>query len=173
MVKKILKASDPFLRQKAKPVKVIDKKIQDIIKDLKDTLLIQKDPEGVGLAAPQIGKSLRIFYINHKATSEVFINPQILTEGPIIPSPQKEKIMEGCLSLPHYYGPLVRASSVKIKYLDENGIKKVREIKGFLAQIILHEVDHLNGILFIDRLLAQKKKLFKLISEEDWEEVDI
>jgi len=173
MVRKILKASDPFLRQKAKPVQSVDKKILEIIKDLRDTLLIQKDPEGVGLAAPQIGKSLRIFYINHKETSEVFINPKILTEGPIIQNPQKEKIMEGCLSLPYYYGPLVRASSVKVKYLDESGNEKVREIKGFLAQIIQHEVDHLNGILFVDRLLAQKKKLFKLASNDDWEEVDI
>ena len=173
MVRKILKASDPFFRLKAKPVQSIDKKIQEIIRDLKDTLIIQKDPEGVGLAAPQIGKGLRIFYINHKKTSEVFINPEVLSEGPVMQNPQKEKIMEGCLSLPHYYGPLVRASSVKVKYLDETGNEKIKEIKGFLAQIVEHEVDHLDGILFVDRLLAQKKRLFKLISEEDWEEVDI
>jgi peptide deformylase len=174
MVRKILEAKDPFLRQVAKPVGTLDKKVMDIVKDLKDTLIIQKDPEGVGLAAPQIGKSLRIFYVNHKGASEVFINPEIIsTTPPAKKSPEKEKIMEGCLSLPHYYGPLIRGSSVTLKYMGEDGVKKVKTIRGFLAQIIQHEVDHLNGVLFVDRLLEQKKKLYKLVDEEEWEEVDI
>jgi len=173
MVRKILEAKDPFLRQVSKPVRTLDKKVKEIIKDLKDTLSIQKDPEGVGLAAPQIGKGVRIFYINHKDYSEIFINPVVLSQGPIRKTEAKNKLMEGCLSLPHYYGPLTRASSVTLKYLNEDGIDKVKTIRGFLAQIIQHEVDHLNGVLFVDRLLEQKKKLYKLEADEEWEEVDI
>ncbi|OGM15285.1 peptide deformylase [Candidatus Woesebacteria bacterium RBG_19FT_COMBO_42_9] len=173
MVRKILEAKDPFLRQVAKPVGAIDKKIKDVVKDLKDTLNVQKDPEGVGLAAPQIGKSLRIFYISHKEASEIFINPEITSRGPIRKSPEKGKIMEGCLSLPNYYGPLERSGSVTVNYRSEEGAQKTKTIKGFLAQIIQHEVDHLNGVLFVDRLLEQKKKLYKLASDDEWEEVDI
>ncbi|OGM04583.1 peptide deformylase [Candidatus Woesebacteria bacterium RIFCSPHIGHO2_12_FULL_42_9] len=173
MVRKILDAKDPYLRQVSKPVGAIDKKVEGLIRDLKDTLRIQKDPEGVGLAAPQIGKNVRIFYISHKGVSEIFINPEIVSLGPLRKDPEKEKIMEGCLSLPHYYGPLERAGSVTLKYRDEEGNKKIKTIKGFLAQIIQHEVDHLNGVLFVDRILEQKKKLYKLIDEEEWEEVEI
>lgn len=173
MVRKILAAKDPFLRQMAKPVGIIDKKVRDIILDLRNTLAVQKDPEGVGLAAPQIGKGLRIFYIKHKGFSGVFINPEIVSQGPIVKNPSKEKIMEGCLSLPHYYGPLVRAASIKLKYRNEEGIENIEEVTGFAAQIVQHEVDHLNGVLFVDRILEQKKKLYKLVDEEDWEEVDI
>jgi len=74
MVRKILDAKDPYLRQVSKPVGAIDKKVEGLIRDLKDTLRIQKDPEGVGLAAPQIGKNVRIFYISHKGVSEILGN---------------------------------------------------------------------------------------------------
>ena len=173
MVKKILPAKDPFLRQVAKPVTSIDKKIKGVIADLKDTLSVQNDPEGVGLAAPQIGKSLRMFYIKHKGISSVFINPEILFFGPLLKNTAKEKIMEGCLSLPHFYGPLVRAGKIKLKYLNEEGQETIQEIAGFPAQIVQHEVDHLNGVLFVDRILEQKKKLYKLEGDEEWEEVDL
>ncbi|MDO8340643.1 MAG: peptide deformylase, partial [Candidatus Woesebacteria bacterium] len=75
--------------------------------------------------------------------------------------------------LPYYYGPLKREGLVKIKYLNEEGHEIVEEFKGFNAQIILHEIDHLNGILFIDHLLKQNKKLFKLSETDEWEEVEI
>ena len=93
MVRKILDAKDPYLRQVSKPVGAIDKKVEGLIRDLKDTLRIQKDPEGVGLAAPQIGKNVRIFYISHKGVSEIFINPEIVSLGPLRKDPEKEKIM--------------------------------------------------------------------------------
>ena len=80
--------------------------------------------------------------------------------------------MEGCLSLPNFYGPLKRADYVKIKYLNEYGEEKIEEFKGFFAQIVLHEIDHLEGILFIDRLLTAKKPLFRLKGKE-WEEVEL
>lgn len=176
MVQKIIQSGNPILRKESKPVSKIDKKVQKLIKDLKDTLVVQKDPEGVGLAAPQIGVNSRIFVIGFKDLERVVINPVILEiDNKKSKSDKKSKseILEGCLSLPHYYGPLKRESSVKIKYLDETGKEIVETFKGFNAQIVLHEIDHLNGFLFIDRLLEQKKKLYKLDSDDEWEEVEL
>lgn len=174
MIQKVLASTDPKLRLKSRPVTKIDKKVLKIIQDLKDTLRVQKDPEGVGLAAPQIGKNLRLFLISYEGVERVVINPEILTvRKPTTENRQpKTEIMEGCLSLPNFYGPLKRASYVRIKYLNESGGEKIEEFKDFFAQIILHEIDHLEGILFIDRLLSQKKPLYRLKGKE-WEEVEL
>ena len=175
MIQKILKSSDLRLRQISKPVVKIDKKVASLIKDLKDTLAVQKDPEGVGVAAPQIGKNLRIFVANFKNFQRVVINPEILGITKLTKSKRpkrKSKIMEGCLSLPHYYGPLARAQKVRVKYLNEENKEIVEEFEGFPAQIVLHEIDHLNGILFVDRIIEQKKKLYKLVNNE-WEEMEL
>lgn len=179
MVQKILRSGDPRLRQKCKSVAKIDIKILGLIKDLKDTLVIQKDPEGVGLAAPQIGKNVRVFVINYKGFKRVVINPEIISKTPKpqeTKTPSKEKstseILEGCLSLPNYYCPLKRNQKVKIKYQNEKGEEKTETFTGFHTQIVLHEIDHLNGILFLDRLLEQKKPLYKL-EKGEWEEVEI
>ena len=170
MVQKILRSGDPKLRKISKPVNKVDNKVKSTIADLKDTLASQKDPEGVGLAAPQIGKNTRIFVANFKNFFRVVINPEIVKihQTPGI----RHGVLEGCLSLPNYYGPLKRAGYVKLKYLDENGKEVIETIRGFPAQIVLHEIDHLNGILFIDRLLKQKKTLYQLINGE-WEEVEL
>lgn len=178
MIQKIVQSGDPILRKVSKRVDKIDKKVQSLIQDLKDTLAVQKDPEGVGLAAPQIGKNLRVFVVDFKNLKRIVINPDVLklNKEKIINKPgknSKSEILEGCLSLPHYYGPLKRESLVKLKYLDETGKEIVEEFKDFNAQIILHEIDHLNGFLFIDRLLEQKKKLYKLSKKDEWEEVEL
>ncbi|MBI3443645.1 peptide deformylase [Candidatus Woesebacteria bacterium] len=175
MIRKILQAGDPLLRKKSKPVGGVDKKILKLVRDLKDTLAIQKDPEGVGLAAPQIGKGLKIFLINHKGLEKVIINPEVLEIGKTKGRVQKtrgKQIMEGCLSLPNFYGPIKRAPSLKLRYLNGEGRVVIEEFKDFFAQIILHEIDHLEGVLFVDRLLEQKKPLYKLVKDE-WEEVEI
>lgn len=175
MIQKIVRSGDPVLRKVSNPVAAIDKKILKLIQDLKDTLEVQKDPEGVGLAAPQIDKSLRIFVINYDGVRRVVINPKILQSKKVSGLPRakaKGEIMEGCLSLPNYYGGIKRDNYVKIGYLDETGKEKVEEFKDFFAQIVLHEIDHLNGIIFIDRLLEQKKPLFELENGE-WKEVEI
>ena len=186
MIRKILRSGDPKLREISKPVTKIDSKILELIRDLKETLAIQKDPEGVGLAAPQIGKRLRIFVANYKDLNRVVINPEILeTKVKKIKTNEssktkdKQEILEGCLSLPNYYGPLKRNQKLKIKYQTlkmVNGqwlmVDKTESFSGFNAQIILHEIDHLNGVLFLDRLLEQKKPLYKL-EKDQWEEVDI
>lgn len=173
MIRKILRSGDSKLREISKPVTKIDSKILELIRDLKETLAIQKDPEGVGLAAPQIGRNLRIFVANYKDLNKIVINPEIIEQsGSKSKKKSKNEILEGCLSLPNYYGPLKRVSSIKIKYLNEEGGEVAEEFKGFDAQIILHEIDHLNGVLFLDRLLEQKKPLYKL-EKDAWEEVDI
>ena len=171
MIRKIVSSQDPILKKVCKPVGVIDKKILQIIADLQNTLRVQKDPEGVAIAAPQIGKLLRIFVVSHKGLERVVVNPEILKVSR--KKAGQSQIMEGCLSLPNYYGPLKRASVVKIKYLNEQGKKVEEEFEGFFTQIILHEIDHLNGIFFVQRLLEQKKPLYKLNKNNEWEEVEL
>jgi peptide deformylase len=179
MIQKILPSSDPVLRLKSKAVAKVDKKILQLIQDLKDTLKVQKDPEGVGLAAPQIGKNLRVFVANYKGFDRVVINPEVLKiekmPHPTKASQKKEskrEILEGCLSLPYYYGPLKRAPKITVKYLNENGEEVTETFEGFNAQIIMHEIDHLEGILFVDHLLKEKKPLYKVEGDE-WEEVEL
>lgn len=178
MVRKIVQSGNPVLRRECKPVLKIDKKIKALIKDLEDTLCVQRDPEGVGLAAPQIGVNLRVFVTNYKDFKKVIINPNILAinEKRTADSKnkkQKNEILEGCLSLPNYYSPLKRENYIKLKYQNEEGKEIIEEFKDFEAQIIMHEIDHLNGVMFVDRLLEQKKKLYKLNKDEEWEEVEI
>ena len=171
MVRKIVTTDDRILRKRAKPVKKIDRKIKNVIQDLKDTLVAQKDPEGVGLAAPQIGKSLQIFaMIKKNKELKIVINPEIIEVSK--KENEEPEAMEGCLSIPHYYGPLTRPEAIKIKYLNEKEEKVEESFKGFDAQIVQHEIDHLKGKLFVDKLLEQKKPLYKFTNEGEWEEVD-
>ena len=184
MIRKILQSGDPILRTKSKPVKTVDKKVIGIIKDLKDTLAVQKEPEGVGLAAPQIGKNLQIFWANFKSFRRLVINPEIMKiekQPHSAPSTtlkasqnkkSKKEILEGCLSLPYYYGPLKRAPKITIRYLNEKAEKITETFEDFNAQIIMHEIDHLNGVLFVDHLLKEKKPLYKVEGDE-WEEVEL
>lgn len=201
-VVKILTVKDQVLRQKAKSILNVDKRIQKVFKDLEGTLRAQKDPVGVGLAAPQIGKQLALFVVKYGGKVLPFINAKVIWRseetndppssytsrrtrlGPAvrrrkqnIPSPDenlggREYILEGCLSLPHYYGPVRRANSIKVKYQTPKLETMTKSFTGLPAQIIQHEVDHLNGILFIDHLLAQKRKLFKL-EKGEWVEVEL
>lgn len=187
MVRKILTTQDPQLRQKSKPVKKIDKKILKILQDLQDTLKVQKDPEGVGLAAPQIGEFYQIFLLQDKKKIVPVLNPKIIKLSKKTNDPPSRKaaegqvpgektndeyIMEGCLSLPHYYGPVRRAWSVELEYQTPKLENRHETIEGFAAQIIQHEVDHLNGIVFIDKLFAQKRKLYQLVNKE-WQEIKL
>ncbi len=175
MIKPILDARDLKLRIKSKPVIKFDKKTKLLIKDLKDTLRVQDDPEGIGLAAPQIGKNTQVFVMKPKEEMTVVVNPKIISVEKLAKKNPKKKLpktMEGCLSLPHYYGPLRRSKKVKIKYLDEEGKDTIRSFEGLEAQIVLHEIDHLNGVLFVDRLLENRTPLYELIDDE-WHEVDL
>ncbi len=175
MILKVIDVKDPKLRLKSKEVVSFDKKLKQLISDMQETLVDQKDPEGVGLAAPQVGKNLRLFIIDYRKEKRVIINPQIISIAKKIKAPKtknKDSILEGCLSLPHYYGPIKRAPHIKIKYQNSDGKILTEEFNGFLAQIVQHEIDHLEGILFIDRILEQKSPLYKF-EGKDFEEVEL
>lgn len=179
MVLKIVDIKTPVLREEARKVGKIDKKVKKLIADMKETLLAQSDPEGVGLAAPQVGKSLQIFimhYPDEEIDEKVVINPVII--GKKKPSSAKAKggkgkqILEGCLSLPHYYGPVKREKEITIRYVDESGNEQTETFSGFVAQIVAHEIDHLHGRLFLDHIFEQKAKLY-FIRDDEAEEVEI
>jgi peptide deformylase len=124
------------------------------------------------LAAPQVGVDLSLFIIKPKKTepTQVFINPKILQTTPhsLQPKNQKRKKikLEGCLSVPRIWSPIKRADSVLVEYQDLSGDWKKEWFSGFKAQIIQHEMDHLQGILFTQRALEQKQKLYQEIDDE-------
>jgi peptide deformylase len=146
---KIVQHPNEILREKAKPLTRINKDIKELANEMKK---IMKENKGVGLAANQIGKNLAIFVAEDKNKIYTFINPKI------IKFIGQEKVMEeGCLSVPKTWGQIKRYPGVVIEYQDLWGKKKKLKAKGLLAQIIQHEVDHLNGILFIDKAIEVYK----------------
>lgn len=180
---KIVTAPNPVLSLEAKPIIKIDSQIQKIIKEMKVTLSAASDPEGVGLASPQIGESLRMFIAkpSPKGKVMVFINPQILGMAKASKTfTKKRKVgkkkkqvqkLEGCLSLKDIWGTVLRSPKVTLSYQDETGKRQTKEFKDFLATIIQHEYDHLNGILFPKRVLEQKGKLYKSSKDEEGEDI--
>lgn len=178
----IVNAPSPVLSQVAKPVGKIDRPIVTLIDEMKLALISAVDPIGVGLAAPQVGKSIRLFITkpNPKSKSfSVFINPQIIEIAPekklskakSPKSGKKTKKLEGCLSLKNIWGEVKRAQEVKLSYTDEKGKNHIKNFKGFMTTIILHELDHLNGVLFPKRVLEQKGTLYKSEKDENDEDV--
>jgi len=171
----IVKAPDPILSQKAKPVKKIDKAILKLVDEMKKNLAMATDPIGVGLAAPQVGKPLQIFIAKPTAKSEIFtfINPKITKK--ISAEKKKEepetRKLEGCLSLPNIWGEVNRYPLIFTEYLDEKGKLHKKKFTGFLATIFQHEIDHLNGILFPKRVLEQKGTLYKSEKNEKGEDI--
>lgn len=174
MIRKIVTGENPTLRKKSKTVSKVDKKVLKLVKDLKDTVLAQKNPEGVGLAASQIGKNLNVFVIRNGKKLKTIINPKIVKKSKkkTLNTKKKGDILEGCLSIPHYYGPLSRSKEVTLEYTNEKNKKVTEKFEGFAAQVVQHEMDHLSGILFTDRLLKQKRPLYKQVGDDEWEEVD-
>lgn len=194
---KIVQAPNLVLSTIAKDVGKIDKSITALLKNMEEALLKATDPEGVGLAAPQIGKSLQIFIVKESPDAELktFINPKIESfndkpkekkpvdkeeaKVPIDKKGKKEKgvQLEGCLSLQDIWGVVKRHDEVTLSYEDETGKKHKRTFDGFMGVIIQHETDHLNGILFPKRVLEQKQKLYKSIKnkkgETEFEEMEI
>jgi peptide deformylase len=140
----VLSLDNPVLRQKAKRVPAIDGSIQRLIDDMIETM---RDTSGVGLAAPQIGKSLRVIVIELPEEEPfALINPEVVRRS------GEREVIEGCLSVPGYQGQIKRSLSVTVKGQDRQG-KKVRiKAEGLLAQALEHEIDHLNGTLYIDHV---------------------
>jgi peptide deformylase len=175
---KIVLAPHQALSQLAKPVGKIDKSTLDIIHGMTKALDNAKDPEGVGLAAPQVGKSLQIFVVRQTKKSPLltFINPKIMTPlgDPVVKKKKKKESsvkLEGCLSLQDVWGVVYRHPSVVLEYMDEEGTIHQKKFTGFLATIIQHEVDHLNGILFPKRVIEQDGQLYKSSKDKKGETV--
>ena len=178
----IITVPNKILTTPAKPVGKIDKKIKQIIQQMKDDLINKKNPTGVCLAATQIGISLRLFITKPTQTSpvDVFINPQITWSSTDLaeierpsdtkPTLRKDRKLEGCLSIPDVWGYLKRPSKVKLKYTDIKGQPQEKEFSGFIATIIQHETDHINGILFTQRVLEQEQKFYRIEEDDNGEE---
>jgi len=149
---------DPVLRQKAKRVRAVDSSIKKLIADMLETT--HANPNRVGLAAPQIGVSLRVIVIVIPETEDIIlVNPEIVRRN------GERLVTEGCLSIPGYCGEIRRAESVTAKGRDQNG-KEVRiKAEGLLAQALEHEIDHLNGTVYIDHLETMDK--LKKVGEEE------
>lgn len=145
---------DPVLKKKAEPLTQFGPEEQRIFDDMIETMYRE---DGVGLAAPQVGISKRILIASPTLTQGeeyVFVNPEILeAQG-------RELGVEGCLSLPGISGEIARAKTIRFRALDRNGKPLEMQIKDFFARIIQHEVDHLNGILLIDRVDFDKRQEF-------------
>ncbi len=164
---------DPVLFKTAVIVPKVDAKIKSILEEMRIALISAKDPKGVGLAAPQVGYSLRIFAIKPRESSGVsfFINPQIIEKSEEEAEISKTNTpLEGCLSIPNAWGVVNRKKWVKIKYLDSKGKEKIRTFKGFESIIIQHEMDHLEGVLFTKRVLEQGHKLYEFVKDEKGKE---
>ncbi|CCW34897.1 peptide deformylase [Chthonomonas calidirosea] len=157
----IVKLGDPVLRMVAKPVVRFTKETQELIKRMET---IMRDADGLGLAAPQVGVSQRILVYDVGEGLQVLINPKIVHR-----SGEQVEPPEGCLSIPGLRGIVARAKEVKVKGFDERGRPVVKKVSDLEARVIQHEVDHLDGILFIDR--ADPETLVWVIEEESELEV--
>lgn len=154
---KIFHYPEPVLRVKAEPVAQVDDEIRTLVRDMAETMYAAP---GVGLAAPQVGISKRVIVLDCSRSEEppqliAAINPQIIAA-------QGESFEEeGCLSVPGYYSQVKRSAEVTVRYLDLDGQTVETACDGLLAVAFQHEIDHLEGILFIDHLSSLKKGLFK------------
>jgi len=170
----IVVTPNPILSVPARTVTSFDKRLIKLIRDMKKALLGAKNPKGVGLAAPQIGEHWRIFITRptEKSDIRVFINPEIIkrSDGKTDGVPERENKLEGCLSIPKIWGRVERTQSLTLRYQDETGNPHEEQFTGFLATIIQHETDHTNGVLFVQRVLEQKGKLYQSAKDEDGKE---
>jgi peptide deformylase len=153
-LREILKLPDKRLRLKSEPVKRIDAGIRKLVEDLFETMY---DAPGIGLAAIQIGVAKRVVTMDLSKKDEehkpqVFINPEVTWT-----SEEKSTYEEGCLSIPEYYEEVERPAQVKVKYLDLDGNEHEIEASGLFATCLQHEIDHTNGVLFIDHISKLKR----------------
>ncbi|MFY9214146.1 MAG: peptide deformylase [Tissierellaceae bacterium] len=158
-LRRIRLEGDPILRKKSRPIDEINDRIQVLLDDMVETM---RDAEGVGLAAPQVGVLRRAVVIDVGEGPIKIINPEIIDE-------EGTKIdIEGCLSVPNKAGKVERPERVKIKYINEDGEEVILEGEGLLAKAICHEIDHLDGILYTDKVI----EYVDLTAEEDEETLE-
>ena len=163
MILPIVAYGDPVLRQRAQDIPLDSPELPQLISDMYETMY---RAHGVGLAAPQIGKSVRLFVVDSapmeedesdaKGLKRAFINPEILKE-----EGEEWAFEEGCLSIPGLRADVYRPENLVIRYFDEQGREHTEAFNGMEARIIQHEYDHIEGILFTDHLPALKKRLIK------------
>ncbi|MBI2414237.1 peptide deformylase [candidate division WWE3 bacterium] len=169
---KIVTIPDEVLLTPTKKIVDFNIDTQELIKNLLDTVRKAKDPEGAGLAAPQIGISkracvVRDFFVNPMNRDEVLSHDYVLINPKIISASKETELdIEGCLSIPLVYGKVERAKKVKIKALNEHGEEIRFMASGFLARVVQHEIDHLDGILFTSKLVGRP------YTEEELEEIE-
>jgi peptide deformylase len=161
---------NPVLSQPTKPVAKIDARTKQIVKEMRRVLNSCRNPEGVGLAAPQVGLPLSIFLIKPYPHSQIreFLNPKILETAK--KQTQPKNTLEGCLSITNTWGQVSRPTWVELEYQDLSGQKIVKKFTGWEAQIVQHEMDHLKGVLFTHHVLQQKHQLYRLENNEQGKE---
>ena len=155
-IKPLIILPDPLLRQISKPVERVDSRLLKFADDMLDTMY---DAPGIGLAAIQVGEPLRLVVIDLAKEDEppapqVFINPEIVASGS-----GSNVHEEGCLSIPDYYAEVERPDTVTVRYLDRDGKQQEILADGLLSTCLQHEIDHLNGVLFIDHISKLKRDM--------------
>jgi len=168
---KIITVPNPILSKIAKNIDTIDSSILKIVEEMGRVLVAQDDPPGTGISAPQVGLSIRLFLIKPKTSSpiSVIINPKILElkNNPEKVTTRKRRIpLEGCLSVPRIWGEVKRYDKVLMEYQNETGKKQKKWFSGFESIIVQHEYDHLDGILFTQRVLEQGRQLYEEQGDE-------
>lgn len=166
-IKPLIILPDPVLRQVSKPLERVDDAARKFADDMLDTMY---DAPGIGLAAIQIGEPIRMLVIdlskeNEEKAPHIFINPEIVASGDDV-----SVYEEGCLSIPDYYAEVERPGTVTVSYLDRDGKAQEMVADGLMATCLQHEIDHLNGVLFIDHISKLKRDMvvrkFKKLARE-------
>lgn len=155
-IKPLIILPDPLLRQVSTPIERVDAELQKLADDMLETMY---EAPGIGLAAIQVGVPRRLLVIDVSKEGEdkrplVFINPEIITS-----SDERSVYEEGCLSIPDYYAEVERPAMVTVKSIDREGKEQLTEADGLLATCLQHEIDHLNGVLFIDHISRLKREM--------------
>ncbi|MDH6230933.1 peptide deformylase [Mesorhizobium soli] len=155
-IKPLIILPDPVLRQLSKPVERVDNDLRKLADDMLETMY---DAPGIGLAAIQVGIPLRLLVIDLAKEGEepapmVVVNPEIVNS-----SDERSTYEEGCLSIPDYYAEVERPATVRAKFLDRDGKQQEITAEGLLATCLQHEIDHLNGVLFIDHISRLKRDM--------------
>ena len=155
-IKPLIILPDPILREVSKPIETVDSEVKKLADNMLETMY---DAPGIGLAAIQIGVARRMLVLDvskdgdHKAPL-VFINPEVVKA-----SDARSVYEEGCLSIPDYYAEVERPATITVRYLDRDGKEQLTEADGLLATCLQHEIDHLNGVLFIDHISKLKREM--------------
>lgn len=155
-LKIITGVDDPILRAVAEPVEKFDAGLKKLAKRMKEAMV---EAKGLGIAAPQVGESVRLFltvlnYDTPHETALAMVNPKIIAHG-------NEEVLgeEGCLSVPGVYDKVLRHSEISVEFFDLDGTKHVLQLSGLNARVVQHELDHLNGVLFVDKVEKNSKKM--------------